>query len=83
MELFDKNGNKISITNVIHLYLETKAIKYNKDIEDIYIGFDGSKWNVNKAPSIYTVEVSDNSYDGKNVDAFGDEDILEIDFNNK
>ena len=35
MELFDKNGNRVNIANVIYLYLEAKSIKHNKNIEDI------------------------------------------------
>ena len=80
MELFDKNGNRVNIANVIYLYLEAKSIKHNKNIEDIYVGFDNSNWNVNKAPSIYTVEVLDNSYDGKDVYSFGSDEVLKVDF---
>ena len=80
MELFDKNGNRVNIANVIYLYLEAKSIKHNKNIEDIYVGFDNSNWNVNKAPSIYTVEVLDNSYDGKEVYSFGGDEVLKVDF---
>ena len=80
MELFDKNGNRVNIANVIYLYLEAKSIKHNKNIEDIYVGFDNSNWNVNKAPSIYTVEVFDNSYDGKELYSFGDDEVLKVDF---
>ena len=80
MELFDKNGNRVNIANVIYLYLEAKSIKHNKNIEDIYVGFDNSNWNVNKAPSIYTVEVFDNSYDGKELYSFGGDEVLKVDF---
>ena len=80
MELFDKNGNRVNIANVIYLYLEAKSIKHNKNIEDIYVGFDNSNWNVNKAPSIYTVEDLDNSYDGKELYSFGDDEVLKVDF---
>ena len=60
--------------------LVSSCLYDNKNIEDIYVGFDNSNWNVNKAPSIYTVEVLDNSYDGKELYSFGGDEVLKVDF---
>lgn len=78
LEIFDKNGNALDIADVIYSFIKDRADKHNKDIEDVYIGFDNSHWNKHKAPSIYTVEITCNSNDGKDVISFGHDDVLKV-----
>jgi len=76
--IFDKDGNPISLGDVIYSFIKDMAIKHKIDIEDVYLHFDNSKWNKHKSPSICAVEVKDNSYDAKDVFSFGDDDVLKI-----
>jgi len=78
IEIFDKNGKPLELGDVIHAFIMNMATKYNKDIENVYLGVDNSKWNKHKSPSIYMVEVLDNGYDSKDVFSFGDKDVLKI-----
>jgi len=78
IEIFDKDGNTLHISDVIYSFIKDIAVKHKKDIENVYIGFDNSHWNKHKAPSIYTIEVTDNGYDAKDVSSFGDDDVLKV-----
>jgi hypothetical protein len=78
IEIFDKDGNALNLGDIIYSFIKDMAIKHKKEIEDVYIGLDNSKWNKHKGPSIYMVELKDNSYDAKYVFSFGDDDVLRI-----
>jgi hypothetical protein len=74
LEIFDKDGKALHIADVIYSFIKERAKSHNKDLEDVYVGIDDGHWNKHKSTSIYTVEVTDNSYDGKDVNSFGDEE---------
>ena len=78
LEIFDKDGNVLHIADVIYSYMKQLSDKHDKNIEDVYLGYDPSKWNKYKAPSIFAVTVEDNGYDAKDVYAFGDEDVIKV-----
>ena len=70
MEIFDKDGNVLDITNIIYGFIKDRAEKNNKDIEDVYVGVEigfprGSI-------SIHTVECVENGYDAVVLNNFGD-----------
>lgn len=78
LEIFDKNGNALRVADVIYGYMKQMADKHNKNIDDVYLGYDSSEWNKHSAPSIYTVTIEDNNYDGKDVYSFGNDDVIKV-----
>ena len=58
-EIFDKDGNKLELVDLIYGFMKAEAEKLNKDIEDIYMGVDrGLKNNY-----LEIIELCDNGYD--------------------
>lgn len=59
LKVYDRDGNPLSITEIVKSYIESKADQSNKSIEDIYIGMyerKGTAW-------IEVYEALDNGYD--------------------
>jgi deoxyribose-phosphate aldolase len=71
-EIFDKEGNALSVSDLIYNFIKESAEKSNKDIEDIYVGVDIG-FPKGKTPVwIYTTESIDNGYDAVDLHEFGE-----------
>ena len=66
MAIFDKDGNKLNVADVIYTFIDDVADKNNKHIDDVYIGADGGKFKC-----ISTYEEIDGEYDDSYLQSFG------------
>jgi hypothetical protein len=71
LEIFDKDGNKLHIADVIYSFIKDRAEKGKKDIEDVFVGVDVG-FPKGTPIWIYTTESVDNGYDGIELNGFGD-----------
>lgn len=71
LEIFDKNGNVLHITDVIYSFIKNVAEENNKDIEDVLVGVDVGFPKGNTSVWIYTTEPVDNGYDAIDLKGFG------------
>jgi len=63
LKIYDRDGNEISITDVVYSYIQSKAEQAKLTTEDVYIsayGRNGRAW-------IETYKDEDNGYDGVNL----------------
>jgi len=72
LEIFDKDGKSLNISDVIYAFIKDRAEKNHRDIEDVLVGVDIG-FPKGKTPIwIYTTESVDDGYDGKDLQDFGD-----------
>ena len=71
LEIFDKNGNVLHITDVIYSFIKNVAEENNKDIENVLVGVDVGFPKGNTSVWIYTTEPVDNGYDAIDLKGFG------------
>ena len=71
LEIFDKSGKALHISDVIYSFIKNVAEENNKDIEDVLVGIDVG-FPKGKTPVwIYTTELVDNRYDAIDLSNFG------------
>jgi len=80
MEIFDKDGNEISIVNVVYNFIKTKAIENKISIEETFIGVDNSKWNSHKSTCIYATQEIEDGDGASYLSSFGNEEKVTEEF---
>jgi len=70
LEIFDKDGNPLHITDVIYSFIKDRAEKNHKDIQDVYIGVEVG-FPKGTPIWIITKESVDNGYDAIDLIDFG------------
>ena len=69
-EIFDKDGNKLELADLIYDFMKDVADKSNTDIEDVVIGVYTNHKNTTNFIESY--ELVDNGYDGYNIESIGE-----------
>ena len=67
IDIFDKDGNKLGIADIIYAFIKDKAEKNNKCLDDVYVGADGGKFKIS------TYEEMDGEYDNSYLESFGED----------
>ena len=71
LEIFDKSGKALNISDVIYCFIKNVAKENNKDIEDVLVGVDVGSPKGKTSVWIYTTEPVDNGYDAIDLNDFG------------
>ena len=71
IEIFDKDGNKLNVADVIYEFINDTATKHGKSIEDVFIGVDVG-FPKGTPIWVHTVESVDNGYDALELIEFGE-----------